>query len=146
MLRSRQLGDSNYSRAAFTLLEMLVVIGIISILVAMLVVFGEPVQIKVREAVVKAHCKTIEDGLASYAANHQGLYPGFAIDINAPWPNYLMGDSTTDRLFLCPSQPYPEIYLKPDDNWPYHRAHPDMLVGEAITGGRRSQEKRRQEV
>jgi prepilin-type N-terminal cleavage/methylation domain-containing protein len=76
----------------FTLIEMLVVIGIIGILIAALVPVVKGVQVRAKEAAIKTNCANIETGLANYAQNHGGNYPGVAIDLMAPFSDHALGD------------------------------------------------------
>jgi len=76
----------------FTLVEMLVVIGIIGILIATLVPTVKGVQVRAKEAAVKADCANIETGLANYAQSHGGNYPGVALDVMAPFGDHGLGD------------------------------------------------------
>ena len=81
-------------RDGFTLVELLVVIGIIGILVVALVPVVQGAQTKAKEATIKTSCANIESALAAYAQNHNGNYPGVAVDIIAPWPDHALGDPT----------------------------------------------------
>jgi prepilin-type N-terminal cleavage/methylation domain-containing protein len=76
----------------FTLVELLVVIGIIGILIIALVPIVRGVQVRAKEQVVKVNCANIETGLANYAQNHNGLYPGVALDVMAPFSDHALGD------------------------------------------------------
>lgn len=76
----------------FTLVELLVVIGIIGILIVALVPLVHGVQIRAKEQVVRVNCANIETALANYAQNHNGLYPGVAIDVMAPYTDHALGD------------------------------------------------------
>lgn len=80
------------SRRGFTLVEMLVVIGIIGLLVVTLVPLVKGAQIKAKEAKVKAQMSGIETGLANYAQNHNGNYPGVALDPMATFQDHALGD------------------------------------------------------
>ena len=82
------------SRRGFTLVEMLVVIGIIGLLVVTLVPLVKGAQIKAKEAKIKAQMSGIETGLANYAQNHNGNYPGVALDYMATWSDHALGDNT----------------------------------------------------
>ncbi len=76
----------------FTLIEMLVVIGIIGILIAALVPVVKGVQQRAKEAAVKTNCANIDTALANYAQNHGGNYPGVALDVMAPFTDHALGD------------------------------------------------------
>lgn len=76
----------------FTLVEMLVVLGIIGILIAALVPTVRGVQTRAKEAAVKTNCANIETALANYAQNHGGNYPGVALDVMAPFSDHDLGD------------------------------------------------------
>jgi prepilin-type N-terminal cleavage/methylation domain-containing protein len=76
----------------FTLVEMLVVIGIIGLLVATLVPLVKGAQTKAKEAKVKAEMSGIETALANYAQNHNGNYPGVALDAMATFSDHALGD------------------------------------------------------
>jgi prepilin-type N-terminal cleavage/methylation domain-containing protein len=79
-------------RSGFTLVEMLVVIGIIGILIVALVPMVRSAQERAKEAAVKTQCASIETALATYAQNHGGNYPGVAIDVMAPFADHALGD------------------------------------------------------
>jgi len=80
------------NRRGFTLVEMLVVIGIIGLLVVTLVPLVKGAQIKAKEAKIKAQMSGIETGLANYAQNHNGNYPGVALDPMATFQDHALGD------------------------------------------------------
>ena len=80
------------NNGGFTLVEMLVVIGIIAILVTILVPVVRGVREKAKEAAVQEYCTSLESALASYAASHDGNYPGVALDVMAPVPSMGLGN------------------------------------------------------
>jgi prepilin-type N-terminal cleavage/methylation domain-containing protein len=82
----------NCKRNGFTLIEMLVVIGIIGLLIAALVPVVKGAQVRAKEAAIKAQCANLEAGLAAFAQNHGGNYPGVAVDVMAPWADHALGD------------------------------------------------------
>ncbi len=82
------------SRRGFTLVEMLVVIGIIGLLVVTLVPLVKGAQVKAKEAAIKAQMSGVETGLANYAQNHNGNYPGVALDAMATFSDHALGDPT----------------------------------------------------
>jgi prepilin-type N-terminal cleavage/methylation domain-containing protein len=82
------------SRTGFTLVEMLVVIGIIGILVTIMVPIVGKMRVKAYEMATTANCASIEAALSTYAASHDGNYPGVAVDVMAPYPDHALGDPT----------------------------------------------------
>lgn len=62
-------------RRAFTLLEILVVVGIIAILIAMGAVSYSSAQKKARDAKRKSDLKSIQNAMEQYYANCTSLYP-----------------------------------------------------------------------
>jgi len=79
-------------RNGFTLVEMLVVIGIIGILIVALVPTVKGVQTKAKEKAVMTQCANIETALANYAQSHNGAYPGVALDCMSPFGDHALGD------------------------------------------------------
>lgn len=80
------------TKQGFTLVELLVVIGIVSVLVIILAPTVRQASLTAKENAVRGNCANIEVALAQYAQNHEGNYPGVAIDIMAPWEWHALGD------------------------------------------------------
>jgi prepilin-type N-terminal cleavage/methylation domain-containing protein len=80
------------SRHGFTLVEMLVVIGIIGILIVAMVPVVKGAQTRAKEVAVKTSCANIETALANYAQSHGGNYPGVAVDVMSPFADHALGD------------------------------------------------------
>ncbi len=78
----------------FTLVEMLVVIGIIGVLIAIMVPQVDKIRIRAKETATVTQAQSVEMAIQNFAANHDGLYPGSAVDIMAPFPEHGLGDSS----------------------------------------------------
>ncbi len=92
MKKAFTISGARRAKLGFTLLEMLVVIGIIAILVTVMVPVVRGVREKAKDSAVKQYGSSIEQALANFAASHDGNYPGVAIDVMAPFPNHGLGD------------------------------------------------------
>lgn len=106
------------SRTAFTLVELLVVIGVIALLIAMLL----PALAKARAAALSANClsnlRQVYTGFQMYSADHRGDIPVMRSKSGGIvlWPWYLIAghdtaDSPTGRSYIpqavtiCPAAP-----------------------------------------
>ena len=125
------------AREGFSLLELLVVIGIIALLIGILV----PTLSKSREAAARAECMSNVRQLVTaanvYMANNKGMTPAALFQNDAgnavasPWGEsighalepYLDGDP--EQLYRCPSAP-----RSPDDSWAFSGDEP-MMGGES---------------
>lgn len=109
MDRSNRSGvDSCRGRCGFTLVELLVVIGIIAVLIAILL----PVLGKVRGAANRVKCGSNlrQMGVAAhnFAANHKGLFPrGFVTGSGNTLPSYFEDAEAS----INPLMPYMEPYF-----------------------------------
>ncbi|MGC9318750.1 MAG: type II secretion system protein, partial [Armatimonadota bacterium] len=84
----------------FTMVELLLVIGIIAILAAILFPVFARAREKAREASCRANLLNIAMGLRAYAHDHEGLYPPAEDDLAPLYPRYL----PIEQVFICPSQ------------------------------------------
>ncbi len=85
-------------RKAFTLLEMLVVIGIISILVAISTVSYSTVQRKARDARRKGDLSAMQRFLEQCYSINSYVYPS-----SADTPSHLTGTGTSSLTATCPA-------------------------------------------
>ncbi len=88
------VAENRRMQRGFTLIELLVVITIIGILIVALVPVVKRAQTAAKETKCKAGFSQIEAGLAAYAQNHGGNYPGVATDVMAPYSDHALGDPT----------------------------------------------------
>lgn len=97
------MNNSRQSRYGFTLVELLVVVGIISVLIALLM----PALTKLRKDAMRVKCasnlRSIGQALRAYT-EHYGYYPGGAFQgFVALWPVRLRAFTGGDRdVFYCP--------------------------------------------
>jgi prepilin-type N-terminal cleavage/methylation domain-containing protein/prepilin-type processing-associated H-X9-DG protein len=114
-------------KSAFTLVELLVVIGIISVLIAMLL----PALNKAREAAKTISCASNlrQMGLAyqMYASNNKGTIVALNSDLTS-WVTYLLPYAGNAKVFKCPSARYFEDQTVPTDYIP-------ILVGYGVGSG-----------
>ncbi len=87
---SRRLGAP---RGGFTLVELLVVLTIIGILVVALVPQVKNAMVRAKESVVARSTADLNGGIASFAANHNGNYPGVMQDVAVSYRDHGLGDT-----------------------------------------------------
>jgi prepilin-type N-terminal cleavage/methylation domain-containing protein len=95
-LRDQGTRDSAPGRAAFTLIEMLVVIGVIGILVGMLFPALRRAQAKSRQAACMNTLHQFGLGIVQYRHDHDEKMPPW---LSALYPDYISGNS----VYVCPS-------------------------------------------
>ena len=81
-------------RAGFTLVEVLVVLGILVVLVSFLLPTISRLREAARETECRGHLRQLMTGFFAFAADHDGVLPGGFYDINDPDPTrrcWLMG-------------------------------------------------------
>ncbi len=87
----------NVRRSGFTLVELLVVIGIIVVLLSLLLPTLGRVRETAREAQCRSHLRQLITGFINFAADHDRTLPGNESDRNNPDPtrrDWLMGNSS----------------------------------------------------
>jgi len=103
-------------RKGFTLVELLVVMGIILILVSIGIPAVNVARNKAKEMQVKAGCNEIQKALEAYAVSHGGTYPG-ANWVEDSAGNFAVGPGLIGGLptYLDPATPRKDFYV-PQDN------------------------------
>jgi prepilin-type N-terminal cleavage/methylation domain-containing protein len=93
MLRNRSM---NAREAAFTLVEVLIVIAIIAILAAILITVVGVSRARAQETACSSNLRQIEMSFQMYLDDNDNLRPLY---IDNLWPQYL----NDKRLLVCPS-------------------------------------------
>jgi len=105
-------------RAAFTLLEMLVVIAVISILAALLFPVFARARDNGRRASCQSNLKQLGLAIAQYNSDYDEKYPmGLGADWNDGWPTAIEPYVKSVAVFRCPSD-NPDIYIPADWDLP----------------------------
>jgi prepilin-type processing-associated H-X9-DG protein len=87
--------------SAFTLVELLVVIGIIALLISILLPSLNKARGQAQMIACAANMRTIAQAVAIYQAENKGAYPPSAtnIDVTGTAPNYTMGSHWTGHIW-----------------------------------------------
>lgn len=105
---------------AFTLTELLVVVGVIAVLVAILL----PVLFTIRERGRRAACLSnlhqLDTALLMYTQDEDGFFPMRRADgeNGSDWVDGVQKYVGNADVFQCPSCPVPDVYSKPDPGEP----------------------------
>jgi len=133
---SRPLGRK-FARAGFTLLELLIGIGIVAMLLAITV----PVVSRARAAAKQATCinnlRQLAGAFHMYAQQNDGLLPEPSATMLS-WESSLLPFTTTSAVFMCPSDSelFPAVGSSYD--WRDTENSTTTLAGISITTPRRS--------
>lgn len=90
-------------RGGFTLVELLVVIGIIAAILIMITPSLQKTIVRGKDQAVRSNCAAIEAALSTFALRNGGAYPGLALDLGTPdvaqvsegsggMPRHVLGD------------------------------------------------------
>ncbi len=114
-------GDSQSAdgerRQGFTLVEMLVVMGIIAILASMLMPALARAKAKGNQIKCLNHVRQLTLSLTMYASDHEGQYPPRRMQPDA-WPQRLKPYYRDEKVLVCPSDRFGMVGFFADDQNP----------------------------
>lgn len=125
---SRREKEAVVVRKAFTLVELLVVIGIIALLAALLMPALHSARESARQTQCASNLRTIAIGINLYAQEHAGWLPGPGGEPQQPWDwIYWYGAPPYDTFAGGPINRYigstdPSLFRCPSDPWATHTA------------------------
>lgn len=146
MTQAQTQSIGNRRNRAFTLVELLVVIGIIAILIAILLPALNRARMVAQEVQCLSNQRQLMIGMAAYASDNNGWLPRGFDQINLPrtgyWTRALLDSGyATEKIFLCSTSAdrdfrrggaYPEDPL-PDADAPLSYAYNPYVLGFANT-------------
>lgn len=112
--RSHCVASRTRSRRAFTLVEILIVMGIVGVLSAILLSAFRTVKNRAHQTTCASNLQQIGKALQLYAEDHRSFYPpaDFYISSNGTqcvWPERIYPYVRSTALFKCPSHPNGEF-------------------------------------
>lgn len=126
----RPLWSTDPAAAAFTLVELLVVVGIVTILIALLLPAVGRARENARRTMCASNLRQLSGACIAYAHAHRGAYPGPAASENVypgDWIVWQPGTDPTDSSIV----PFlggfsPELFRCPSDDFDVHPVIGDM--------------------
>lgn len=119
-------------RNAFTLVELLVVIGILSVLAAIVLTIAGPVRESGRRTTCQNHLRQIAVAIQLYVQDYEGAYPleaSVIIDKGRPtqfrWEHAITPYLRNTQVFLCPTRP-PTPW--PDEDYTYNGRRLNTII------------------
>lgn len=131
MMNSKRPG--NHAVAAFTLMELLAVIVILSILFVMLPPMAKRIRASIHDTECKSNLRQLHIAVSSYLMDHQNEFPVTTVPNQSTWASDLLdggyiprrrvavGDSRSE-IFGCPAQRN-EIANGGDKHWKLQRTY-----------------------
>lgn len=113
-LKYKSKPKPRFSRRAFTLVELTIVIGIIAILAVLVLVVGRQVQQKAYSTKCLSRMKDLYLALDAHTKDHDGVWPQVSMELEAEqywkaWQDILVPYKMMPEDWLCPAE---EVELK----------------------------------
>ena len=96
-------------RSAFTLVEILIVIGILALLAAILLPALATAREKGRDSVCLTNLRQIGNAMALYVSDYDGVYPP-AVGESGDWLQLILPKSSIETLPRCPDAQFPASF------------------------------------
>ena len=104
------MSATSTKRGAFTLVEILVVIGIVALLAGILLSVFSRARNSARTASCASNLRQIGAAFQMYVTDHRGSYPPVdVLNMDCEWANYIYPYTRSTAVFSCPSFDYGEF-------------------------------------